>query len=80
MYKELEINHSFLFNTYSSISLTSLVYGNVTLYLVLNLLYSYLVMTTFQYKKRVNELQWVVKLLGTHITQNKYYDFNSNPI
>ena len=25
-------------------------------------------------------IQWVAKLLGTHITQNKYYDFNSNPI
>ena len=27
-----------------------------------------------------NEVQWVAKLLGTHITQNKYYDFKSNPI
>ena len=25
------------------------------------------------------ELQWAAKLLGTQITQNKYYDFNSNP-
>ena len=25
-------------------------------------------------------VQWVAKLLGTHISQNKYYDFNSNPI
>ena len=24
--------------------------------------------------------QWVAKLLGTHITQNKYYDFNSNSV
>ena len=27
-----------------------------------------------------NTVQWVAKLLGKHITQNKYYDFNSNPI
>ena len=33
-----------------------------------------------QQERERGKLQWVVKLLGTHITQNKFYDFNSNPI
>ena len=31
-------------------------------------------------EKRTQHVQWFAKLLGTLITQNKYYDFNSNPM
>jgi hypothetical protein len=30
--------------------------------------------------KTTAKIQWVSKLLGTHIIQNKSYDFNENPI